>query len=179
MEPQSLIACIVQAADTISAARPGARRETLDAYIKRLQKLEEVSSGFTGVEKAFAIQAGREVRVMVTPEAVSEDQMVLLAHDIAKRLKMEKFWPLFEDYWRVRNLRTYNSMFSTTAKSVTFWKRLNKIKEIDELRKEEILKAIETISPQLLEDATDYAFRQMQIRALAEDKYTGFSVAKK
>ena len=83
VEPESLVACLVQAADTISAARPGARRETLEAYSNRLQQLEEITDGFKGVEKSFAIQAGREVRVMVVPEQVNDAEMVLLARDIS------------------------------------------------------------------------------------------------
>ena len=93
VEPQSLIACIVQAADAISAARPGARRETLENYIKRLEKLEEIANSFDGVDQSFAIQAGREVRIMVKPEEVSEDQMVLLARDIAKKIEDELTYP--------------------------------------------------------------------------------------
>ena len=93
VEPQTIIACLVQAADAISAARPGARRENLENYIKRLEKLEEISSSFKGVDKAYAIQAGREIRVMVKPEEVSEDQMVLLARDIAKRIEDELEYP--------------------------------------------------------------------------------------
>ena len=93
VEPRTIIACLVQAADAISAARPGARRENLENYIKRLEKLEEVTSSFPGVEKTFAIQAGREVRVMVKPEQVSEDQMVLLARDIAKKIEAELEYP--------------------------------------------------------------------------------------
>jgi len=92
-EPESLIACLVQAADTISAARPGARRETLDAYTNRLQQLEEITSEFKGVEKSFAIQAGREVRVMVVPDQVNDAEMVLLARDIAKRIEDELQYP--------------------------------------------------------------------------------------
>jgi ribonuclease Y len=83
----------VQAADAISAARPGARRENVENYIKRLERLEEISSSFKGVEKAYAIQAGREIRVMVKPEEISEDQMVLLARDIAKRIEDELEYP--------------------------------------------------------------------------------------
>ena len=93
VEPQTIVACLVQAADAISAARPGARRENLENYIKRLEMLEEITSSFDGVEKSFAIQAGREVRIMVKPEVVSEDQMVLLARDIAKKIEDELEYP--------------------------------------------------------------------------------------
>ena len=93
VEPESLIACIVQAADTISAARPGARRETLETYTHRLQQLADISNSFKGVEKSFAIQAGREVRVMVIPEKVSDDDMILLARDIAKQVEDELKYP--------------------------------------------------------------------------------------
>ena len=93
VEPQSLIACIVQAADAISAARPGARRETLETYTNRLNQLEDITNSFKGVEKSFAIQAGREIRVMVVPEPVSDDDMVLLARDIAKQIEFELEYP--------------------------------------------------------------------------------------
>ncbi len=93
VEPTSLIACIVQAADTISAARPGARRETLETYTNRLKQLEDIANGFKGVEKSFAIQAGREVRIMVVPEQVSDDDMILLARDIAKQVEAELEYP--------------------------------------------------------------------------------------
>ena len=93
VEPTSLIACIVQAADTISAARPGARRETLETYTNRLKQLEDITNSFKGVDKSFAIQAGREVRVMVVPEKVSDDDMVLLARDIAKQIETELEYP--------------------------------------------------------------------------------------
>ena len=93
VEPESLIACIVQAADTISAARPGARRETLETYTNRLKQLEDISNSFKGVEKSFAIQAGREVRVMVIPEKVSDDDMILLARDIAEQVEDELKYP--------------------------------------------------------------------------------------
>ena len=92
-EPESLIACIVQAADTISAARPGARRETLETYTNRLNQLEDITNSFKGVEKSFAIQAGREIRVMVVPEQVSDADMILLARDIAKQIEAELEYP--------------------------------------------------------------------------------------
>ena len=93
VDAQSTIALIVQAADAISAARPGARRENMENYIKRLQKLEEIASEFTGVEKTYAIQAGREIRVMVKPEEVTEDKMALLAYDIAKKIESDLTYP--------------------------------------------------------------------------------------
>lgn len=92
-EPETLIACIVQAADTISAARPGARRETLETYTNRLKQLEDISNSFKGVDKSFAIQAGREVRVMVVPDKVTDDDMVLLARDISKQIEDELKYP--------------------------------------------------------------------------------------
>ncbi len=93
VEPKTLVACLVQAADAISAARPGARRENLENYIKRLEQLESIASSFPGVEKSYAIQAGREVRVMVKPEEVSEDRMVILARDLAKKIEEEMEYP--------------------------------------------------------------------------------------
>ncbi len=93
VEPTSLIACIVQAADTISAARPGARRETLETYTTRLKQLEEITNNFKGVDKSFAIQAGREVRVMVIPEQISDSDMVLMARDISKQIEAELEYP--------------------------------------------------------------------------------------
>ena len=93
VEPQTIIACLVQAADAISAARPGARRENVENYIRRLEKLEELTSSFPGVEKSYAIQAGREVRIMVKPEEVTEDNMILLAHDLAKKIEAELEYP--------------------------------------------------------------------------------------
>ena len=93
VEPQSLIACLVQAADTISAARPGARRETLETYTNRLKQLEDITNSFKGVEKSYAVQAGREVRIMVVPEQISDDDMVLLARDVAKRIENELEYP--------------------------------------------------------------------------------------
>ena len=93
VEPETLIACVVQAADTISAARPGARRETIETYTNRLKQLEDISNQFKGVEKSFAIQAGREIRIMVVPEQVSDADMVLLARDIAKQIEFELEYP--------------------------------------------------------------------------------------
>ena len=93
VEPESIIAVLVQAADAISAARPGARRETLESYIKRLQKLEEIADNFKGVEKSFAIQAGRELRIVILPEDVNDDDMTLLARDIAKKIEEELEYP--------------------------------------------------------------------------------------
>ena len=93
VEPRTIIACLVQAADTISAARPGARRENIENYIKRLEKLEEVTKSFKGVESCYAIQAGREIRIMVKPEVISEDEMIILARDIAKKIENELAYP--------------------------------------------------------------------------------------
>ncbi len=93
VEPTSLISVLVQAADAISAARPGARRETLESYIKRLEKLEEIANSFEGIEKSFAIQAGREVRIIVKPESISDDDMVLKAREIAKKIEEELDYP--------------------------------------------------------------------------------------
>lgn len=93
VEPTSLIACIVQAADTISAARPGARRETLETYTNRLKQLEDIANGFKGVDKSFAIQAGREIRVMVVPDQVSDADMILMARDISKQIEAELEYP--------------------------------------------------------------------------------------
>ena len=93
VEPQSLIACIIQAADAISAARPGARRDTLETYTTRLKQLEDISNSFKGVDKSFAIQAGREIRVMVVPETVNDADMIILARDIAKKIESEMEYP--------------------------------------------------------------------------------------
>ena len=93
VEPHTVVACIVQAADAISASRPGARRENIENYVKRLEKLEEISKSFPGIASSYAIQAGREIRIMVRPEEVSEDQMVLLARDIAKKIESEMTYP--------------------------------------------------------------------------------------
>lgn len=93
VEAKTVVACLVQAADAISAARPGARRENVQNYIKRLEKLEEIATSFNGVEKSFAIQAGREVRIMVKPEVVSDDQMTLIARDIVKKIEDELEYP--------------------------------------------------------------------------------------
>lgn len=93
VEAKTVIACIVQAADALSAARPGARRENLESYVKRLEKLEEIASGFVGVEKCFAIQAGREIRIMVKPEMINDDEMVILARKICKKIESELDYP--------------------------------------------------------------------------------------
>ncbi|MBR2634355.1 MAG: ribonuclease Y [Clostridia bacterium] len=93
VEPQTLVAVIVQAADAVSAARPGARRENLESYIKRLQKLEEIAGSYEGVEKSFAIQAGRELRLMVKPEVVNDENMAFIAHDIARKIESEMEYP--------------------------------------------------------------------------------------
>jgi ribonuclease Y len=93
VEPQTVEAVLVQAADAISAARPGARRETLEAYIKRLEKLEEIANSFPGVERSFAIQAGREIRIMVKPEDITEAQIIHTARDIVKKIESELDYP--------------------------------------------------------------------------------------
>lgn len=93
VEAESLIACLVNAADAISAARPGARRETLEAYTNRLKQLEEITNSFDGVDKSFAVQAGREVRIMVIPEKINDDDMIILAHDVARRIEDEMQYP--------------------------------------------------------------------------------------
>jgi len=93
VEPETVEAVLVQAADAISAARPGARRETLEAYIKRLQKLEEIANSFEGVERSFAIQAGREIRIMVKPEQISEAEIIHTAREIVKRIESELDYP--------------------------------------------------------------------------------------
>jgi len=93
VEPKTIVACLVQAADAISAARPGARRENLESYIKRLEKLEEIANQFEGVERSFAIQAGREVRIIVRPEIINDDQMVILAREIAKKIEGNLEYP--------------------------------------------------------------------------------------
>ena len=93
VEPQTLEAVLVQAADAISASRPGARRETLETYIKRLEELEKIADSFEGVEKSFAIQAGREIRIIVKPDKISDDKMTLLAKDVAKSVEDEMEYP--------------------------------------------------------------------------------------
>ena len=93
MEAQTVEACIVQAADAISAARPGARRENLEAYIKRLEKLEELADSMKGVEKSFAFQAGREIRIVVKPDEVKDDEMILLARELAQKIESELNYP--------------------------------------------------------------------------------------
>ena len=93
VEPESLIACLVQAADAISAARPGARRETLETYSNRLKQLEDIANGFKGVDKSFAIQAGREIRIMVVPDQIGDADMVLLARDISKQIENDLEYP--------------------------------------------------------------------------------------
>ena len=93
VEPKTIVACLVQAADAISAARPGARRENVQNYIKRLEKLEEIANSFEGVARSFAIQAGREVRIMVKPEVITDDKMTLIAREIVKKIESELEYP--------------------------------------------------------------------------------------
>ncbi|MDR2932515.1 MAG: HD domain-containing protein, partial [Oscillospiraceae bacterium] len=93
VEPKTVVACLVQAADAISAARPGARRENIENYIKRLEKLEEITNSFEGVEKSFAIQAGREIRVMLRPDLISDDEMAITAREICKKIEAELDYP--------------------------------------------------------------------------------------
>ena len=93
VEAESLIACLVQAADAISAARPGARRETLETYSNRLKQLEDIANGFKGVDKSFAIQAGREIRIMVVPDQINDADMILLARDVSKQIENELEYP--------------------------------------------------------------------------------------
>ena len=93
VEPKTIEAVLIQAADAISASRPGARRETLETYIKRLEKLEEIADSFEGVDKSYAIQAGREVRILVKPEKITDDQMTILARDVSKRIEAEMDYP--------------------------------------------------------------------------------------
>ena len=93
VEPKSIVACLVQAADTVSAARPGARRENLQNYIKRIKELEDIPKNFDGVSDAYAIQAGREIRVLVKPEKISDDEMVLLSRTIAEKIEQELEYP--------------------------------------------------------------------------------------
>ena len=93
VEPKTVVACLVQAADAISAARPGARRENLENYIKRLEKLEELANSFPGVERSYAIQAGREIRIIVKPDEVNDDELVLLSRDLAKKVEEDLEYP--------------------------------------------------------------------------------------
>jgi ribonuclease Y len=93
IECKTIVACLVQAADAVSAARPGARRENIENYIKRLEQLEEISTSFDGVERAYAIQAGREVRVMVKPDVINDEKMPYIAHEIAKKIESEMEYP--------------------------------------------------------------------------------------
>src|SRR5205085_1616001 len=92
-EPRTLVAVLVQAADAVSAARPGARRESIESYIKRLEKLEEIASSFQGVEKSYALQAGREIRIMVEPDRINDNEAAMLARDITKRIEAELQYP--------------------------------------------------------------------------------------
>ena len=108
VEAKTVVACLVQAADAISAARPGARRENIENYIKRLEKLEEIANDFKGVERSFAIQAGREIRIIVKPEMVNDDQMVIVAHDVAKRIEEELDYPGHIKVHVIRESRAIN-----------------------------------------------------------------------
>ena len=93
IEPTSIIACLVQAADAISAARPGARRENIETYIKRLEKLEEIANTYPGVQNSFAVQAGREIRIMANPSEISDDEMIILARNLSKKIESELEYP--------------------------------------------------------------------------------------
>lgn len=93
VEPRTVIACLVQAADAISAARPGARSENYESYIKRLQKLEEICKSYQGIEKCYAVQAGREIRIMVAPEVINDEKMVIVARKIASQIEREMDYP--------------------------------------------------------------------------------------
>ena len=115
VEPQTVVACLVQAADAISAARPGARRENIENYIKRLEKLEEITGSYPGVGTSYAIQAGREVRVMVKPEQVSEDDMVILARELAKRIESELEYPGQIKVHRIRQMRKKHRRSAASA----------------------------------------------------------------
>ena len=106
VEPNSCVACLVQAADTISAARPGARRENIESYIKRLENLEEIANSFAGVERSFAIQAGREIRIMVKPDKVNDAETVILAKDIVKKIEDTMEYPGQIKVNVIREMRT-------------------------------------------------------------------------
>jgi ribonuclease Y len=93
VEPQSIVACLVQAADAVSAARPGARRENIETYIKRLEKLEEIANTYPGVQNSYAVQAGREIRIMAKPDEISDDEMIVLARKLSKKIEDELEYP--------------------------------------------------------------------------------------